>query len=165
MAVTKIPLTKEDIVLVKNRIKANSVRRLLGSGLTLVILLIVYFSVDRDTSSDTFCFFKIGVIVINAFLLLGWLRDTNLYNDLKEKRKYVGTVKVKHKNYLHDKEDNSTIYQIIFDEWRVGMVCFNEKFWNDINEGDEFYVELATNSSLILKLEKDNIDFKIGLIM
>ncbi|HEU0125023.1 MAG TPA: hypothetical protein VFQ56_01840, partial [Flavobacterium sp.] len=90
MAVTKIPLKKEDVVLVKNRIKANSVRRLLGSGLTLVILLIVYFSVDRDTSSDTFCFFKIGVIVINAFLLLGWLRDTNLYNDLKEKRKYVG---------------------------------------------------------------------------
>ncbi|MCV2486892.1 hypothetical protein OD917_18320 [Flavobacterium sp. SH_e] len=164
MAVTKIPLTKEDIILVKNRIKANSVIRLLGSGFTLIVLLIVYLSTGRDTSNDTFCFFKIAVIVINAFLLIGWLRDTNLYNDLKDRQKYVGTIKVKHKNYHYDSENNSTIYQIIFDEWRVGNVCFIEKFWNDINEGDEFYVEQATNSSLILKLEKDNVDFKIGLI-
>ncbi|MBB4802993.1 hypothetical protein HNP37_003068 [Flavobacterium nitrogenifigens] len=164
MAVSKIALTKEDIVLVKNRIKANSTIRLLGSGFSLIVLLIVYLCVGCDTSNHTFYFFRGAIIVINAFLLLSWLRDINLYNDLNEKQKYVGTVKVKKKEYHYDNENNSEIHQVNFDEWRVGNVCFKEKFWNDIEEGDEFYVEQAANSSLILKLEKDNVDFKIGLI-
>nr|WP_294783491.1 hypothetical protein [uncultured Flavobacterium sp.] len=164
MAVTKTALTKQDIVLVKNRIKSNSTIRLLGSGFTLIVLLIVYLSVGCDTSNDTFYFFRAAVIVINSFILLSWLRDTNLYNDLNEKQKYVGTVKVKKKEYFYDNENNSESYQVTFDEWRIGDVSFKEEFWKKINEGDEFYVEKAVNSGLILKLEKDNVNFRIGLL-
>jgi len=95
---------------------------------------------------------------------MGSLKDVNFYNDLKEKQKYVGTVKVKKKEYFYDDESNYESYVVNFDEWRIGNKSFKEDFWNIINEGDEFYVEQAVNSGFILKLEKDKKDFKIGLI-
>ncbi|MFD2939218.1 hypothetical protein [Flavobacterium notoginsengisoli] len=165
MAITKISLTKEDIQLVKNKIKANSTIRILISGFSLLVLLIVYLAVSCDASNSAFYHVRIVIIVINAFLLLGSLRDANLYNDLKEKRKYVGTVKVKKKEYFYDQENNSELHQIVFDEWRIGEKLFKKEFWNDIKEGDEFYVEQAANSALVLKLDKENIDFRIGLVL
>ncbi|AWK05361.1 hypothetical protein HYN56_14405 [Flavobacterium crocinum] len=165
MAITKIALTKEDIQLVKNKIKANSAIRISISGFSLLVLLIIYLAVDCDTSNSTFYHFRIAIIVINAFLLLGSLRDANLYNDLREKQKYAGTVKVKKKVYSYDRENNYENYQIYFDEWKIGDKSFKKEFWNDIEEGDEFYVEQAANSALVLKLDKENIDFRIGLVL
>ncbi len=165
MAIIKIAFTKEDTQLVKNKIKANSTIRLLISGFSLLVLLIVYLAVNFDASNSTFYHFRIAIIIINAFLILGSLRDANLYNDLKEKQKYVGTVKIKKKDYFYDRENNSELHQVTFDEWRIGEKSFKKEFWNDVNEGDEFYVEQAANSSLVLKLEKENIDFRIGLIL
>ena|SRR6218665_557696 len=163
MAITKIALTKEDIQLVKNKIKANSTIRISISGFSLLVLLIVYLAVSCDASNSTFYHVRIVIIVINAFLLLGSLKDANLYNDLREKRKYAGTVKVNKKVYSYDRENNYENYQIYFDEWKIGDRSFKKEFWNDVNEGDEFYVEQAVNSGLIFKLERDTIDFTKGL--
>jgi hypothetical protein len=164
MPLTKIPLTKADIEAVKSKKKNKSKFRIWISIVSFLILLIVYLSVGFDTSDSTFEFFKIVVIVIHAFLLLGSLTDTNFYNDLNEKQKYAGLVKVKKKEYFFDSEDNSESHIIIFDDWRIGEKSFKKEHWNKINEGDEFYVEQATNSGLVFKLEKENIDFKTGLL-
>jgi hypothetical protein len=164
MPVTKISLTKTDIESLKGKKKSNSKLRIGSSIFSLLVLLIVYINVGFDTSNSNFYFFKIVVIVINAFLLLGTLTDTNYDNDLSERKKYVGLVKVKKKEYFYDNENNSESHIIIFDEWRIGEKSFKKEYWNKIKEGDEFYVEQATNSSFTFKLEKENIDFRIGLI-
>ncbi|QOG01557.1 hypothetical protein [Flavobacterium sp. MDT1-60] len=129
-----------------------------------MLLLIVYVSVGFDTSNSFFYYFKIVVIVINAFLLLGTLRDTNYDNDLNERKKYVGLVKVKKKEYFYDNENNSESHIITFDEWRIGEKSFKKEYWNKIIEGDEFYVEQAANSGFLFKLEKENTDFKTRLV-
>lgn len=165
MAVTKTSLTLTDIESLKGKKKGNSRLRIGISIFSLLILLIAYIGVGFDTSNSNFYFFKIVVIVINAFLLLGVLRDTNYDNDLIEKQKYVGVVKVKKKEYFYDNENSSESFIITFDEWRIGEKSFKEEYFKKINEGDEFYVEQATNSGFTLKLEKENIDFKIGLIL
>jgi len=33
-----------------------------------------------------------------------------------------------------------------------------KEFWNETNEGDEFYIEQASNSGYILKFEKEDVD-------
>lgn len=164
MPLTKVSLTKTDIESLKGKKKSNSKLRIGISFFSLLILLIVYVSVGFDTSHSFFYFFKIVVIVINAFLLLGTLRDTNYDNDLNERKKYVGVVKVKKKEYFYDNENNSESHIITFDEWRIGEKSFKKECWDKINEGDEFYVEQATNSGFMFKLEKENTDFKIGLV-
>ena len=164
MPVTKTLLTKTDVESLKNKKKSNSKIRIWISIVSFLILLIVYVSVGFDTSNSKFYFFKIVIIIINAFLLLGSLTDANYDTDLSERQKYVGLVKVKKKECFYDSEDNSESHIITFDEWRIGQKSFNKEFWNKINEGDEFYVEQSTNSGFVFKLEKDNIDFKIGLI-
>ena len=165
MAITKVSLTKADIESLKGKKKSNLKLRLGISFFSLLILLIAYVSVGFDSSNSNFYFFKIIAIVINAFLLLGVLIDANYDNDLREKQKYVGLVKVKKKEYFYDSENNSESHIITFDEWRIGQKSFKKEYWNKINEGDEFYAEQATNSGFTLKLEKENIDFKIGLIL
>ncbi|MBP4138634.1 hypothetical protein [Flavobacterium geliluteum] len=164
MPITKAVLSKEDIESLKIKKKSKSKTRILGSIFSLLVLLIVYLCVGCDSSNSTFYFFRIFIIVINVFIFMGSLKDVNFYNDLKEKQKYVGTVKVKKKEYFYDDESNYESYVVNFDEWRIGNKSFKEDFWNIINEGDEFYVEQAVNSGFILKLEKDKKDFKIGLI-
>lgn len=164
MPLTKTVLTQEDIKLVKVRMKSINSVRILVSVFTLLVLLIVYLSVGCDSSNSTFYHFRIVVIVINAFLFISSMRDVGYYNDLKEKQKYVGTVKVKKKEYSYDRENNAASYEVNFDEWRIGNKSFKQEFWNHISEGDEFYVEQAANSGFVLKLEKDDVDFRIGLV-
>ncbi|MEN2399902.1 hypothetical protein GKZ90_0008950 [Flavobacterium sp. MC2016-06] len=163
MAVTKAALTEVDIQSLKNKKKNNSKMRITISLISTLSLLMVYLIVGFDTSNSFFRFFAGAVILINSALILKSLIDTNYDNDLSEKQKYVGTVKVKKKEYWYDNEDNSEIFMINFDEWRIGNKSFKEEIWNTINEGDEFYVEQATNSGFLIKLEKDNVDFKAGL--
>ena len=83
---------------------------------------------------------------------------------MKNKNTWV-LVKVKKKEYFYDNENNSESHIITFDEWRIGQKSFKKEYWNKVNEGDEFYVEQATNSGFTLKLEKENTDFKIGLLL
>lgn len=162
MALTKTSFTNTDAV--KSKKKSNSKIRIWISFFSFLILLIVYLSLGFDTSTSPFDFFKIIVIVINAFLIISALRDTNYNTDLSEKQKYIGMVKVKKKEYFYDNDNNSESHIINFDDWRIGEKSFKEEYWNKINEGDEFYVEQATNSGVVFRLEKENIDFKIGLV-
>ncbi|TPG32122.1 hypothetical protein [Flavobacterium pectinovorum] len=164
MALTKTSFTNTDIEAVKSKKKSNSKIRIWISFFSFLILLIVYLSLGFDTSTSPFDFFKIIVIVINAFLIISALRDTNYNTDLSEKQKYIGLVKVKKKEYFYDNDNNSESHIINFDDWRIGEKSFREEYWNKINEGDEFYVEQATNSGVVFRLEKENIDFKIGLV-
>jgi len=164
MPVTKKALTKTDIESLKGKKKSNSKIRIWISVFSLLFLLIVYLSVSFDTSNSVFYFFRIVVIVINAFLLLGSLRDSNYETDLSERQKYVGLVQVKKKEYFYDNENNSESHIIIFDEWRIGEKAFKKEYWNKIKEGDEFYVEQAINSGFIFKLEKEDTDFKMALV-
>jgi hypothetical protein len=164
MALTKTSFTNTDIEAVKSKKKSNSKIRIWISFFSFLILLIVYLSLGFDTSTSPFDFFKIIVIVINAFLIISALRDTNYNTDLSEKQKYIGMVKVKKKEYFYDNDNNSESHIINFDDWRIGEKSFKEEYWNKINEGDEFYVEQATNSGVVFRLEKENIDFKIGLV-
>lgn len=164
MPLTKTSFTNTDIEAVKSRKKSNSKKRFWISFFSLLILLIVYLSSGFDTSSSFFNFFIIVVIVINSFLIISSLRDTNYNTDLSEKQKYVGLVKVKKKEYFYDNDNNSEMHIINFDDWRIGEKSFKKEYWNKINEGDEFYVEQATNSGVIFRLEKENIDFKSGLV-
>jgi hypothetical protein len=164
MPLTKTSLTNTDIEAVKSKKKSNSKKRFWISFFSLLILLIVYLSSSFDTSGSFFNFFIIVVIVINSFLIISSLRDTNYNTDLSEKQKYLGLVKVKKKEYFYDNDNNSEMHIITFDDWRIGEKTFQVEYWNKINEGDEFYVEQAANSGVVFRLEKENIDFKTGLV-
>lgn len=164
MAITKVSLTIKDIEALKNEKKSRSNSRIWISIISILILSIVYLCVGFDTSSDVFRFFAVVIIVINGSLFLWLLIDSNFDNDLSEKQKYVGIVKVKKKKYWQDNENNSETFIINFDEWRIGNKAFKEEYWKKINEGDEFYVEQAANSGFVLKLKRENEDFKIGII-
>lgn len=164
MPLTKTSLTNTDIEAVKSKKKSNSKKRFWISFFSLLILLIVYLSSGFNTSGSFFNFFIIVVIVINSFLIISSLRDTNYNTDLSEKQKYVGLVKVKKKEYFYDNDNNSESHIINFDDWRIGGKTFKVEYWNKINEGDEFYVEQAANSGVVFRLEKENIDFKTGLV-
>lgn len=157
MPLKKTSLTNTDIEAVKSKKRSNSKKRFWISFFSLLILLIVYLSSD-------FNYFIIVVIVVNSFLIIGSLTDTNYNTDLSEKQKYIGLVKVKKKEYFFDNDNSSESHIINFDDWRIGEKSFKVEYWNKINEGDEFYVEQAANSGVVFRLEKENIDFKTGLV-
>lgn len=158
MALIKVPLTENDIRILKRKKKSNDKSRLYVLFFSILILLISYFIVGFDLSNETFKFIKVIVIVIISALILGSLIDTNFENDFKEKIKFIGAVRVKKKEYVYDSEDNSENYILTFDDWRIGVKSVLKEFWNETNEGDEFYIEQAFNSGFILKFEKENVD-------
>jgi hypothetical protein len=165
MSLIKVPLTENDLRILKVKKKSNDKSRLYLSFFLILILLISYLIVGFDLSNETFKFIKIIVIVIISFLILGSLIDTNFENDFKEKIKFIGTVKVKKKEYVYDSEDNLENYILTFDDWRIGVKSVLKEFWNEINEGDEFYIEQASNSGFILKFEKENLDMLNQIVL
>lgn len=158
MALSKVSLSDDDIKLLIRKKKGNKNVRLLVLLFSILVLFIIYTSVGFDTSNETFKFFKIVVIIVISALILSTLIDANFDNDLKEKQKFVGNIKVKKKEFWHNIEDNIDHYIIIFDEWQVGQKYVKREFWNETNESDEFYVEVAMNSGYVLKFTKNNID-------
>ena len=155
MPITKVKLTKIDIETLKNRKERNSKMRISILAFFLFLLLVSYLILDNEF----YKFLKIIVIVITSFFLLGSLLDANYDYDLKQKEKYVGFVKVKEKKYWRDSEDDTEYHTINFDDWRIGNKHFHKKTWNEINKGDEFYVEQGCTSGYTLILRKDDIDF------
>lgn len=160
MPVTRVTLTETDIEILKKRKKRNSNTRIS----ILVVSLLIFFISNFYSSNENFKYVKVFFIIIILLLFLSSLFDVNLYNDLSEKEKFVGLVKVKEKEYRLDSEDNTEIHFIIFDEWRIGNIQFKKEYWDRINKGDEFYIEQTTNSDYILGLSKENIDFTEGII-
>ena len=158
MALTKVSLTENDIKILKRKKKSNDKSRLYVLFFSILILLISYLIVGFNVSNETFKFIKVIVIVIISVLILGSLIDTNFENDFKEKIKFIGNVRVKKKEYIYDSEDNSENYILTFDDWRIGVKSVLKEFWNETNEGDEFYIEQASNSGYILKFEKEDVD-------
>jgi hypothetical protein len=165
MSLIKVPLTENDLRILKEKKKSNDKSRLYLFFFLILILLISYLIVGFDLSNETFKFIKIIVIVIISFLILGSLIDTNFENDFKEKIKFIGTVKVRKKEYVYDSEDNLENYILTFDDWRIGVKSVLKEFWNEINEGDEFYIEQASNSGFILKFEKENVDMLNQIVL
>jgi ABC-type transport system involved in cytochrome c biogenesis permease component len=117
MALSKVSLSDNDIKLLIRKKKGNKNVRLLVLLFSILVLFIIYASVGFDTSNETFKFFKIVIIIVISALILSTLMDANFDNDLKEKQKFVGNIKVKKKEFWHNIEDNIDHYIIIFDEW------------------------------------------------
>ena len=159
MSLLKVPLTETDIEILRKKKKSNTNIRLWVLTISIFILLISYFCSGFDQTSESFKFLKIIVIVIIGALFLGTLIDTNFDNDFKEKQKFVGSVKIKKKEYWHDIEDNRDFYIITFDDWRIGEKSVMKDFWNKSKEGDEFYIEQAMNSGFIFRFEKENMNY------
>lgn len=164
MPLAKVSLTETDIQLLTNKKKLNSGIRIKISLISVIILLVVYFYVGFDISNYTFIVFGIMILFIHGFLFISSVKDVSFYNDLNEKQKYSGIIKVTKKEHWIDDENDWERYNIDFNEWRIGSKSFHVEYWNKINEGDEFYIEQAINSGFVFRLEKETQDFKNGIL-
>ncbi|QYS85593.1 hypothetical protein JJC03_10255 [Flavobacterium oreochromis] len=154
MSLTKVSLTELDIKILKKRKRSKNKIRLLILIFSISVLSIIrYYS-----PNETYGFTKIAMLIIFSGLIIGSLIDTNIDNDLKERIKLVGDIKIKKKEHYHDADNNKNHFIITFDDWRIGDREVEEEFWNKTNEGDEFYIEQAANSGYVLQFKKESID-------
>ena len=95
-------------------------------------------------------FFASGFFI--AYIYLTFKPKYLLAKDLKEKIKYVGTVTVLEKS---NKENDLKLH---LDSREIKRLSIHtEKIFNQIEIGNELYLEIAKNSRLIFKLKKENV--------
>ncbi|KAF2517916.1 hypothetical protein [Flavobacterium foetidum] len=163
MPLTKVSLNQFDIQSLKGKKRYNSRFRIWISFISILVFAIIYLSVGFDASNNVFKFFAIVTIVAHLFLFISSTVDNGFSHDLKEKQKYAGILKAIKKEHWIDDENGWERFKVDFGEWKIGVKSFQKAYWEKINEGDEFYIEQAVNSGFVFKLEKDNVDFKMGL--
>jgi len=95
-------------------------------------------------------FFASGFFIAAVYLTV---RPRHLFGkDLKEKIKYVGTVKVL------EKSNKNKEWKVYLDSREIKRLNIHtEKIYDQIDVGSELYLEIAKNSRLIFKLKKGNV--------
>ena len=95
-------------------------------------------------------FFAFGFFI--AYIYLTYKPKYLLAKDLKEKIKYVGIVTVLEKSIKDDE------WKLHLDSGEIKRLSiYTEKIFNQIEIGNQLYLEVAKNSRLIFKLKKEKV--------
>ena len=165
MAISKQKLNEDELLSLKKQKKLNSKYRL-GCFMLVVLIVIpiIYFSgVLHNEDYSDIIFLGFGLFGIIFTFIISSLSDITFENDLQEKEKYVGTSSIKNKKRVEDDENSSVDYLITFEDWRIGTKYISEEYWNLVEVGNVFYVEQATNSGFVFRLECNGTDYTKAL--
>ncbi len=153
-------MTKQDSDMVRAELKRTYIMYVFCA--VILFLFWCFFFKDVMFSSIAITVFGgLAIICSMAFKI-------NLYMDLIDKEKVVGVLKVTDKKIIKTfSEDGGGVrcyYLVKFSNWRIDDLSFSKEYYNKISIGDEFFIEITKNTELILKLKRENQDFKKGLI-
>lgn len=157
-----IKLSSKDITHLKKQVKNDY---LLLFFMTVILILFWYLFNDNGIFGKLTLVFG-GIGILGAFL-----NRLTIYQDLIEKKKYSGEFKVigkieKVRRRGHDTDSGhfssveDIIYLIKFNDWRIGNIRFEKKYWEIVNEGDIFEIDQAVNSQYVLRISREGKDFK-----